>query len=188
MATRNYDGSISMPADEFAAYQRKAAVNDFVEPIFNNKDLNHEARQLIKKHYPDVDQGAWDSEQRLKAEIAALKKEREDEKKAVQDKAEVEMWAKRKADAQKKYGLSEEEMGKVEQIMKDEKIYSYEEAALLKSQREPKPIEATMNSHYWNHDKQDGFKDIAADPEKWGFNTLFKDVSRLQQKQKMQEF
>jgi len=188
MPRRNHDGTFIYTPEEHAYAGAAHTQKQFTDEIFNDPELNDDARRLINRKHPNLDQGTWSSEQRLKAEIAALRKEKEDEKKAAEDAKRTDRWQQRKDAAQKKYGLTDEAMGKVEQIMKDEEIYSYEEAAQTLTSREPKPIEATMNNHYWNYEKQDGFKDIAADPEKWGFNTLFKDVSRLQQKQRNEQF
>lgn len=174
--------------EEYNYYLGRTQVANFAESVFNDPQLNPDARALIKKKYPNLDQGPYDTEQRVNARIDKLVEEREAEKKAAQDRADQERWSKAKTDTQKKFGFTDEGMKKLEDLMVAENIGSYEAAALLLASREPKPVESTVQSQYWNHGKTDGFKEIARDPEEWGRKELLTAVLKDEQKRKQQGF
>jgi hypothetical protein len=168
--------------EEWNYYQGRTQVANFAESIFNDPALNKESRALVKRKYPNLDQGPYDTEVRVNERIDKLVKEREDEKKAAKDEADKSKWAKLRADTQSKYGFTDDGMKKLEELMVAENIGSYEAGALLLAQREPKSAEPTMDSQYWHHERADGFKEIAKDPEQWGRMEILNAIKRDEQR------
>jgi hypothetical protein len=72
--------------------------------------------------------------------------------------------------------------------MVERNIGDYEAAATFKAARDPKPIDAQLNSHYWDHTKKSGWAEIAKDPEAWGRKEIMGAIQRDQQRMKNQQF
>jgi len=186
MPRKNHDGTYIYSPEEHAYSQVADKQKQFTDDIFAR--FNDDARALVEKAHPNMDQGTYTSEKRLRAEIEKLRKERDDEKLSAKEQAERDKWAKEKDGVQKQYGFTDDGMKKLEELMVAENIGSYKAAAAYMATIDPKPTEATMGAHYWNHDKQDGFKEIAADPEKWGHEQLLRAAMQEQQRAKNRSF
>ena len=168
--------------EEYDFLQARRQVADFVESIYNDPQLNREAKALIKKKYPNLQIPDYDIEQRLDDRLAKDREERETvEAKKRREKEDAEFKKQRKA-AQDKYSFTDEAMGRLEQMMIDRNIGNYEDAAELMAAREPKPISGGADNHFYNFDKQDTFKEIAKDPEAWGRAEIMKAIRTDQER------
>ena len=160
--------------EEWAHYQGRKQVADFVESIYQDPVLNKEAKALIKKKYPNLQIADYDLEQKFESRLDAEKKAREDAAAATKQAAEDAAWKKKRADVQKEYGFTDDGMKELEDFMIKENVGSYDVAATYKATKDPKPVDATYHDGLWNHTKQDGFKEIAQDPEGWARTELIK--------------
>ena len=110
----------------------------------------------------------YDMETKLDSYIDNDKRrhQEEDEKRAFEAQ-ENRRLAQRK-EAQDKYNLTEEGMQEVEKLMTEKYIGNYDVAAghLVATRAASSP--PTYDQQYWNHHKQDGYQEIAKDPEAWG--------------------
>jgi hypothetical protein len=165
---------------EEAEYQRllgRDQVATFVESIYNDPALGREARALIKKKYPDVQIPEYDIEERVNQRLDAERNEREEkERKRSEDEQDKSFKAQR-SKVQKDYGFTDDGMKELEDFMVKENVGSYEVAAGYRASKEPKQSDADQDDgrdHFWNHSKQEGFKEIAADPEAWGRKEIIK--------------
>ena len=138
--------------------------------------MSDEAKALAKKKFPDATIADYD----LKKEIfGRLDKERDERAKAAAEAAEKErtdFYTKQKSEVQKKHGLTDDAMARMETEMNERKVYDYEVMADHFVSKQPKPIADTANSHFWRHDRQKEFKEISADPEGYAFNEIVKAI------------
>ena len=93
--------------EEYNQLVRESNVGKMVEPIYNSPHLGNEARALLKKAYPDLQMEGYDLEQKFNAQIANLRKERDDERAAERkkaDDAQNEDWKTKRKATQDQYG------------------------------------------------------------------------------------
>jgi parvulin-like peptidyl-prolyl isomerase len=162
--------------EEYAFLQAKRQTADFVESIYNDPQLNKEAKRLIKKKYPNVQIPDYDIEEKVMSRLDQEKKAREDADAAARKKAEDEQFQSVRSQTQKSFGFTDEAMQRLEQLMIERNIGDYEAAAVLMASKEPKASEPTFDNSRWNHDRQEGFKEIATDPEGWARGEILKAV------------
>lgn len=158
--------------EEFNFLQGRRQVADFVESIYNDPQLNREAKALIKKKYPALQIPDYDIETRVEQRFDRERQEREAERERQRKAEEDARFTKQRTETQKRFGFTDEAMTRLEQMMIDRNIGNYEDAAELMAAREPKQSSATHDTGFWNHEKQDTFKEIAKDPEAWGRNEI----------------
>lgn len=169
---------------EYEFLQQKRVTADFVEGIYNDPVLNKEAKALIKKKHPNLQIPDYDIEQKVEARFAAERKERDDARKAAEDKAADERWRGERAKVQKEYGFTDDAMKDLEGWMQDKGVGDYEVAASYRAARTPKPIEAEWDESRWHHERAPGFAEIAKDPEAWGRTELLSAIRRGQERQR----
>ena len=168
--------------EEYNFLQGRRQVADFVESIYNDPQLTREAKSLIKKKYPNLQIPDYDIENRVEQRLTKDREEREAEKAKKAREEEDARFKKLRKETQDKYHFTDEAMTRLEQLMVDRNIGDYEAGAMLMSSKEPKASDATIDSHFYNFDKQQGFAEIAKDPEAWGrqeiMNAIRKDQDR----------
>jgi hypothetical protein len=162
--------------EEFNFLQARRQVADFVESIYNDPQLNREAKSLIKKKYPNLQIPDYDIENRVEARLNTEKQEREAAEERRRRADEDAKFAKMRKDTQTKHGFTDDAMTRLEQLMIDRNIGDYEAGAMLMASKEPKPSDATYDSGFWHVDKSPGFTEIAKDPEAWGRNEILKAI------------
>ena len=158
---------------EYARLKGREQVADFVEPIYNSKELGSEARALIKKAYPNLQIEGYDLKQELQGQIAQVRNEIQETERARKDGEEREKFNRVRQETKDKHKFTDDAMDRLEKLMIERNIGDYEAGALLLATKEPKPMESTHGtSRFWEHEKQDGFAEISKDPEKWGYNQI----------------
>lgn len=173
----------TIPDEEYTFLQNRRQVADFVESIYNDPQLNREAKALIKRKYPNLQIPDYDIETKVTARLDQEKQEREDKERADKERAEEERFKNLRKETQEKYGFTDDAMGRLEQLMIDRNIGDYEAGAMLMASREPKASEPTHGPQtHWEHEKQDGFADIAKDPEGWGRDQLMRAIRTDQER------
>lgn len=156
--------------------ERKAAVADRATKIWNDPKTSDRAKALWKEAFPEDAIGDYDLKTEVFGRLDRERKEREDADKAAREKAADDRAKAQRADVQKSYGFTDDAMKRLEDLMIERNIGDYEAAATYFASKEPKPVEETGGAHFWNHDRQDTFKEIAKDPEGWGFGEIQKAV------------
>lgn len=174
--------------EEYNHLVGRKTVADFVEPIYNSKELGPEARALIKKAYPNLQIEGYDLKQELKGEIAQVRQEFHETERQRKDREESEKFQQVRQRTKEQYKLTDEGMKKLEDLMIERNIGDYEAAATYMVSKEPRAIESHGSQHFWNHEKQDGFAEISKDPEKWGFKELMGAAERDSQRARNQGF
>jgi hypothetical protein len=164
--------------EEWNFLQGRRQVADFVESIYQDPQLNQEAKALIKKKYPNLKIDDYDLRQEINDRFEKDKQEREEEKRVAKEKEEEDRFKKLRSKTQEDYGFTDEAMGKLEQLMIERNIGDYEAAAMLMASKEPRASDATFDQSHWHHEKSDGFAEIAKDPEAWGRNELMRAIRR----------
>jgi hypothetical protein len=164
--------------EEYSYLQGRRQVADFVESIYNDPQLNNEAKRLIKRKYPNLSIPDYDIEARVTRRLDAEKKARDDAEAATRKKTEDEDWKTKRAAVQKDYGLTDEAMKEMEADMIARNIGDYEAAALLYASKHPKSSEPTYDSGFWKHEQTEGFKEIAKDPEGWARKEIMGALAR----------
>lgn len=176
--------------DEYNHLIGRKKVADFVEPIYNSKELGNDARALIKKAYPNLQIEGFDLKQELQNEIAQVRNEFQQTERQRKDAEDSDNFKKTRKKVQDNYKFTDEGMKKLEDLMVERNIGDYEAGALLMASKEPRSSEPTTGtgSRYWNYQKQDNFEEISKDPEKWGFKQLVEAADRDAQRAKNQGF
>ena len=164
--------------DEYAFLQNKRMTADFVESIYNDPQLNKEAKRLIKRKYPNLAIPDYDMEEKLDGRLRA-----EDEKKAkaeqeTQAKHNQETWETGRKKAKDQYGLTDEGLTDLEKWMQEHAVADHEVAASYRHSKNPKTSEPTYDSQSWRHDKAHNFKEISADPEAWARREILGAINR----------
>jgi len=156
--------------------ERDAQVARASEEIWNDPKLSDRAKALWKEKFPQAKIADHDLKTEIFSRLDAEKKERDDEKKAAEERAATERLTSQKSDVQKRYALTDDAMERMEQEMNDKRVYDYEVMASHWVAKNPRPIEQTHSDHFWRHEKQDTFKEIAADPEKYAYDEIVKSL------------
>ena len=162
--------------EEYAFLQGRRQVADFVESIYNDPTLNKEAKLLIKRKYPNLAIPDYDIEEKVNSRLDAEKKAREDQEEAIRQRQADERIASERSRVQKEYGFTEDGMKQLEDLMLEKNIGDYEAAATYHASKNPKASQPTFDNFRWNHDRQDSFKQISADPEGWARQELLNAV------------
>lgn len=157
--------------------QAKLALKGAQE-LWNDPKTGDRAKALWKEKWPDSTIDGYDQKQQVQAVVDKFNKDREDEKREAEITARKERLQAQRREVQERRGYTDDAMNRMETMMRDRDILDYEAADLLFASKEPRPSDggADYEGHYWNHDKQPAFKEIAADPERWGFNEIVRAV------------
>jgi hypothetical protein len=174
--------------EEYTALQGRKQVADFVESIYNDPSLSNEAKALIKKKYPQIQIPDYDLMNRVEQRLAEDRQEREAEKQAQREQQEQQEYEATRKSTQQKYNLTEEAMADLEKFMVDRNIGDYDVAASYHVSKNPKPSDGGIDDQRWNHTKQEGFKEIASDPEAWGRMEIMKAIRADEERAKQQRF
>ena len=173
--------------EEFARLQGRAQIADFVENIYNDPALSREAKALIKKKYPTLQIPDYDLMNQVEQRFAQERQERETEARERREQEEQREYEQTRSETQRKYGFTDEAMNDLEKMMVERNIGDYEVAATYRATKSPSPSEA-LDDQRWNHSKQEGFKEIAADPEGWGKMEIMKALHADNERNKQQRF
>ena len=165
----------TIPDEEWQRVQARMQIADFAEDLFNDPQLNKEAKALIKRKHPNMQIPDYDIEQRLEQRLAADRKERDDREREQQERTQKQNFDALRKKTQDDYGFTNEAMEELEKLMLEKNVGDYEVAAQYMASKSPKPSDATAFSDgLWNIDKAPGFADIAKDPEGWGRSEILK--------------
>jgi hypothetical protein len=168
--------------EEYNFLQGRKQVADFVESIYNDPVLSKEAKALIKKKYPQAQIPDYDIEERFNQKLDDERKSREEERKAARQAEEEKRFNEARSRVQQDYGFTDDAMKDLEKFMVEKNVGDYEVAASYHASKNPKQSEATFSDGLWNHEKQEGFGEIAKDPEGWARNELLNAMRRDQDK------
>ena len=164
--------------EEYKYLQDKRMTADFVESIYNDPQLNKEAKRLIKRKYPNLAIPDFDIEQKVEQRFTA-----EDQKKAKEAadaaaKADRDAWNASRAKVQKEYGFTDEAMKDLEKWMHEKAVADHEVAAEYRASKNPQTSSPTYDSQFWHHEKAPEFVEIAKDPEAWGRKEILGAIHR----------
>lgn len=164
--------------EEYAFLQNKRMTADFVESIYNDPQLNKEAKRLIKRKYPQLAIPDLDMEdkidQRLKAEDDKRAKEAAD----ARTKADVDAWNASRDKVKAEYGFTDDGLKDLETWMQEHAVADHEVAASYRASKNPKTTEPTYDSQFWHHEKADNFAEIAKEPEAWARREILGAIHR----------
>jgi len=181
MARQNQDGSWTYTPEENLYLNNRRQVADFSDSLFNDPALNKDVKAIIKRKYPNIPIPDYDIEQRIEGRFAERdNKEREaaESKKQAEDNAKFQ---EARSSTQKKYGLTDEAMERLESMMVEKNIGDYDAAATYFASKEPKTSEASWDESRWHHEKAAGFDEIAKDPEAWGRTQILSAIRKDQE-------
>jgi hypothetical protein len=170
------DDQVAYLRQQLATGQQDAEIRKAVEGVWNHKDHGDRAKALFKDVYPDAQIGDYDLKNALTQRMDAFEKKQEEADKAKREAEAKAHYEAQRADVQKRYGFTDDAMGRMEKQMDERKVYDYEVMAQHFASREPKPIGDTNTGHFWHHDRQKEFKEISSDPEGYAFNEIVKAI------------
>jgi hypothetical protein len=172
--------------EEYTFLQGRRQVADFVESIYNDPQLNREAKALIKKKYPNLQIPDYDLESKMDRRFDEEQQKRETVEKKKREDDEDAKWRSDRERTQKQYGFTDEAMTRLEKMMVEKRIGDYDVAASYMASKEPPSASEPFDNSRWDHGKQQGFAEIAKDPEGWGRGEILKAIHADQQTQRGQ--
>jgi hypothetical protein len=164
--------------EEYKFLQDKRMTADFVEGIYNDPQLNKEAKRLIKKKYPNLAIPDYDMEQKIEQRFSAADQAKAKEAADARAKADRDAWNASRAKVQKQYGFTDEGLADLEKWMHEKAVADHEVAAEYRAQKNPQTSSPTYDSQFWRHDKAPDFAEIAKDPEAWGRKEIIGAINR----------
>jgi|SRR5215469_3186349 len=153
--------------------------------VWNDPEFGDEAKRLWKRKYPDTSIPDFDLEQRINKRLDSEREEREAERKASRDREQDQRIAAQRKEVQDSYGFTDDAMKRLEDFMVERNVGDYEVAAEHFASRNPRMSDgqdAGYDSQFWHHERQDTFKEIAADPEEWGRKEILKTLREGEQR------
>ena len=164
--------------EEYQFLQNKRMTADFVESIYNDPQLNKEAKRLIKRKYPNLAIPDYDLEQKVEERFSAADQAKAKEASDRAAKADNDAWNASRAKVKKEYGFTDEAMKDLETWMHEKAVADHEEAAEYRASKNPQTSSPTYDSQFWHHDKAPEFAEIAKDPEAWGRKEILGAIHR----------
>jgi ATP-dependent exoDNAse (exonuclease V) beta subunit len=168
--------------EEYAFLQNKRMTADFVESIYNDPQLNKEAKRLIKRKYPNLAIPDYDMEQKIDAKLGKVEEDKRKEQEAQRTKADMDAWNASRGKVKKEYGFTDEGLSDLERWMHEHAVADHEVAASYRASKNPQTSEPTYDSQFWRHEEEPNFKDIAKDPEAWGRKEILGAIHKDQER------
>jgi hypothetical protein len=172
------DQEVAQLRAEREQWLRDKQIAEFANAIWSDPKLSDEAKALAKKKFPDTQIPDYDLRQELRSEFAKRDEAAAKEKEDAEKKKANDYYTKQRREVQQRHGFTDDAMARMEKQMDERKVYDYEVMAEHFVSREPKPIENTAGGHFWNHQKQDVFKQIVNDPEEYAFQEIVGAIGR----------
>lgn len=151
---------------------RDKSVRESVDAIWNDPKLGDQAKRLFKEKFPETKIDDYDLKQEIFGRLDREKAEAEEARTKAAHEESVARLAAQKARVQKEWSFTDDAMDRMEAEMNERRVYDYEAMAPYFASKQPKPIESYQNTNRWNHDRQEEFKKISADPEDYAFTEI----------------
>jgi hypothetical protein len=164
--------------EEYAFLNNKRMTADFVESIYNDPQLNKEAKRLIKKKYPNLAIPDYDMEEKIEARFSVEDQRKAKEAADATAKADRDAWNASRAKVKKQYGFTDEAMADLEKWMHEKAVADHEVAAEYRAQKNPQTSSPTYDSQFWRHEEAPDYKEISKDPEAWGRKEILSAIHR----------
>jgi ATP-dependent exoDNAse (exonuclease V) beta subunit len=164
--------------EEYNFLQNKRMTADFVESIYNDPQLNKEAKRLIKKKYPNLAIPDYDLEEKVEQRFSAEEQRKQKEAAEAAAKADRDAWNASREKVKKKYSFTDEGIKDLEAWMHEKAVADHEVAAEYRASKNPQMSSPTYDSQFWHHEKAPNFAEIAKDPEAWGRNEILTAIHR----------
>ncbi|HEX3522866.1 MAG TPA: hypothetical protein VHT52_12350 [Stellaceae bacterium] len=164
--------------EEYSFLQNKRMTADFVESIYNDPQLNKEAKRLIKRKYPNLAIPDLDLEDKIDQRLTADQEAKRKEAETARTKADADAWNSSREKVKKEYGFTDEGLKDLEGWMQDHAVADHEVAASYRASKNPKTSEPTYDSQFWHHEKADNFNEIAKEPEAWARREILGAIQR----------
>lgn len=170
--------------EEYKFLQDRRMTADFVESIYNDPQLNKEAKRLIKKKYPQLPIPDLDLEDKLDQRFSAEEERKRTAAQEAKARRDQETWNASRAKAKKEYSLTDEGLTDLEKWMEEHAVADHEVAASYRHSKNPQTTPATYDNQFWRHEKADNFKEISADPEGWARREILGAINRDEQRKR----
>lgn len=164
------DDFVQVPRGEYERLLGSDQIAEIGKGILNDPNYSDEFKSLLKRKHPQLQIPDWEIKQNVNQQIADLKKQLEDEKKAAANAKENDKWNSAKAKVQQEYGYTEEGIKDLEKFMIENEIGSYASAAEFHAMKNPKQSEAQHSDGFWHHEKEPGYEELSKDPENYAYN------------------
>lgn len=175
---------VEIADDEYNRLLGRAQVADFSEGLYNDPKFASQLKAIIKEKYPHIQIPDYDIEQRVTARLDAEKKERLEAEKAKREAEDQERFKRTRSQVQKDYGFTDDAMKDLEKFMVERNIGDYEVAAEYHAIKHPKQSEANQSDGLWHHQQQEGFAEVAKDPEGWARKEILSALRKEEERQR----
>src|SRR5215475_521692 len=170
-----------MPEVSDAEYRRlmqRAQVADLVEPIWDDPDLSKDAKRLLKRKYPNLQIPDYDLEEKFEKRLEEDRKKKEEAENNTRRAKEEDTWKTERKRIQDEYKYSDDDMTDLEKMMVDKNVANYEVAAEYRKAKTPRPSKPTYDQGFWNHGKDEKFKQISQNPEGYAREQFLQAIDR----------
>lgn len=185
------DPYVHLTREQYANMWQEARKGAFSQEVFDRAEqmkLGDDLRGIIKKTHPNVPQHGYDEKQYVNQRLDDWEKAQKDKERAAAERAEDDNWNQRMANVRDTYKLDEAGMKELDGFMRKEKIANPEIAAAEMNRRAPRMSEASNGGLYMNYTKQDDWDKVAANPEKWAHDLIYKAAYKQQEAEKNRRF
>ncbi|HEX8828141.1 MAG TPA: hypothetical protein VF778_08515 [Xanthobacteraceae bacterium] len=186
------DDLVHLTRQQFNQLYGNAQKGAFSQEIWDRAEdmkLGDELRSIIKKTHPNVPHPGHDEKKEVLNELHAFQKKLEDKEKAVAEKAEDDAWNSRLQSVRDAYKYTDDDMKKLDGFMRENQVANPEIAAAEMNRRSPRMSDSgDGNGMFHNYQKQDGWDEIAKNPEKWAHDQIFRAAKRQEEAEKNRRF
>lgn len=184
MPTTLTDEQIAELRQRLSQAETNKQIAEAAAGVWNHPEHGERAKALWKQVYPDSQIPEFDLEQRVNARFDKEREERAAAEKAQREREQDERIAAKRKETQENFGFTDDAMTRLEQMMVERNIGDYEVAATYMGSRNPRVSDGTAeyDTGFWNHEKQDTFKEIASDPEAYARREIMKTLREQDRK------
>ena len=169
--------------EQIEAGQRAQQIADGATQIWNDPELSSEAKALWKRKFPEGKIPEYDVEQRLTKRIDKMEADRQEAEKKIKDDTDRDRETQQRQAVRDKYGFNDEAMEELEKLRRDKLVVDYEVAASYLASQRPAPSDgADYDRHFWAHDRQPQYKEIAEDPEGYARKEILGTLRGMEQR------
>lgn len=159
------------------------------DPFEFKGKMSDALKEIIKRTHPGIPQEGYDAERRVNQRIDSLESKQEAKERKAREEAEDAAWKAQLDEVRKRYKYNDDDMKRLDKFMRERQIYNPEDAAMVLNQREPKMTDAGDSSGmFHNYQKQDGWDEVSANPEKWAHDQIYAAAKRQELAEKNQRF
>lgn len=186
------DNLVHLTREQFNQLYGNAQKGQFSQEIWDRAEqmkLGDELRSIIKRTHPNVPQPGHDEKKEVLDKLYAFQNKLENKERQTQQKAEDDAWNNKLRKVRDEYRYNDDDMKKLDGFMRQHLVYDPEIAAAEMNRRNPRMSDAgDGHGMFIDYQKQDGWDEIAKNPEKWAHDQIFAAAKKQEEAEKRRRF